>query len=141
MQIICFTCKVNGRGLDWCAEVMAVIVSHVSRVMGEKRLNISDLARAAGISRSTATKLYHGGTDVNLSVVDRVCRALGADLCELFEYVPDGHGETREGARHRGRTETRRRRRLGACWSEWRSKLLLLRPDIGRRSSLWTEAC
>ncbi|MDP9381037.1 MAG: helix-turn-helix transcriptional regulator [Chloroflexota bacterium] len=41
-------------------------------------------------------------TDVNLSVVDRVCRALGADLCELFEYVPDGDGETQEGGAARG---------------------------------------
>ncbi len=73
-----------------------MIVSHVSRVMGDRRLKISDLAREAGVSRSTATKLYYGGTDVNLSVVDRVCRALGADLCELFEYVPAGDGETRE---------------------------------------------
>lgn len=75
-----------------------MIVSRVSRVIGDRRLKISDLARKAGISRSTATKLYHGGTDVNLSVVDRVCRALKADLCELFEYVCDGEEgkETRE---------------------------------------------
>lgn len=77
-----------------------MIISRVSRVMGDRRLKISDLAREAGISRSTATKLYHGGTDVNLSVVDRVCRALQADLCELFEYVPDEETttETPEGA-------------------------------------------
>ncbi len=86
----------NGRGLDWCVEVIALIVSRVSRVMGDRRYKIADLAREAGISRSTATKLYYGGTDVNLSVVDRVCKALGAGLCELFEYVPDGGGETRE---------------------------------------------
>ena len=73
-----------------------MIVSRVSRVMGDRRLKISDLARGAGISRSTATKLYYGGTDVNLSVVDRVCKALAADLCELFEYVPDGDEETHE---------------------------------------------
>ncbi len=76
---------------------MTAIVRHVSRVMGDRRYKISDLAREAGISRSTATKLYYGGTDVNLSVVDRVCRALGVGLCELFEYVPDGAAETHEG--------------------------------------------
>jgi DNA-binding Xre family transcriptional regulator len=65
--------------------------------MGDRRYKISDLVWGVGISRSTATKLYHGGTDVNLSVVDRVCRALDADLCELFEYVPDGDGEIPEG--------------------------------------------
>ena len=64
--------------------------------MGDRRYKISDLVWGVGISRSTATKLYHGGTDVNLSVVDRVCRALDADLCELFEYVPDGDKETQE---------------------------------------------
>ncbi len=74
-----------------------MIVNWISRVMGERRWNISDLARGAGISRSTATKLYYGGTDVNLSIVDRVCKALDADLCELFEYLPDGDGDTHEG--------------------------------------------
>ncbi len=79
-----------------------MIVSRVSRMMDDRRYKIADLAREAGISRSTATKLYYGGTDVNLSVVDRVCRALGADLCELFEYVPNGDGETREGGETSG---------------------------------------
>ncbi len=96
----------NGRGLDWCVEVIALIVSRVSRVMGDRRYKIADLAREAGISRSTATKLYYGGTDVNLSVVDRVCKALGAGLCELFEYVPDGGGETREGGEAEAREAT-----------------------------------
>ena len=85
---------------------MSVIVNRISRVMGERRWSIADLARGAGISRSTATKLYHGGTDVNLSVVDRVCRALDADLCELFEYVPDRDGETREGGEVEAREAT-----------------------------------
>lgn len=76
-----------------------MIVNRISRVMGDRRLKISDLAREAGISRSTATKLYYGGTDVNLSVVDRVCRALDADLCELFEYMPDPDVEAPEGSR------------------------------------------
>ncbi len=83
-----------------------MIVNRISRVMGDRRLKISDLAREAGISRSTATKLYYGGTDVNLSVVDRVCKALGADLCELFEYVPTGDGETHEGAEAAAREAT-----------------------------------
>lgn len=29
-----------------------------------------------------------------MGIVDLVCRALGADLCEFLEYVPDGDGRT-----------------------------------------------
>ena len=76
-----------------------MLVNRVSRVMGDRRVSVTELARRAGISRPTASRLYHDTQDLNVSldVLERVCEALDAHLCELFEYVPDGDGETRAG--------------------------------------------
>lgn len=65
-------------------------VNKVSEVMGRRRMNVSEMARAAGIGRQTAHRLYHGDSDVTMDVVGRVCQALGVDVGELFEWVPDG---------------------------------------------------
>jgi putative transcriptional regulator len=68
-----------------------MLVNRVSRVMGDRRVSVAELARRAGISRPTASRLYHDAEDLNVSldVLERVCEALDADLCELFERVPD----------------------------------------------------
>ena len=75
-------------------------VNRVSEVMGRRRMNVSELARAAGIGRQTAHRLYHGESDVTMDVVGRVCQALGVDVGELFEWAPDPEAG---GGRERGR--------------------------------------
>ncbi len=68
-----------------------MIDSRVSEVMGRKRINVSELARGAGISRNAAHTLYHGlNRQVDLDVLDRVCRFLGVQVGDLFVYVPSG---------------------------------------------------
>ena len=81
-----------------------MLINRVSRVMGDRRMSISELSRRAGIGRPTAHRLYHGSTDATLEVLGKVCDALGADLCELFEWVPDGEagGEREHGHRATG---------------------------------------
>ena len=67
-----------------------MIRSRVSEIMGRERLNISDLARGAGISRNAAQALYHGKQAmVDLSVLDRVCRFLKVQPGELFVHEPE----------------------------------------------------
>lgn len=36
-----------------------MIKCHLSRLMGERKLKISDVARETGINRGTITRLYH----------------------------------------------------------------------------------
>ncbi len=68
-----------------------MIDNRVSEVMGRRRINVSDLARGAGISRNAAHALYHAtNKQVDLDVLDRVCRFLGAQVGELLVYVPSG---------------------------------------------------
>ncbi len=66
-----------------------MIVNKVSEVMGRRRMNVSELARRAGIGRMTAHRIYHGATDTSLEVVNKLCEVLQVDVCELYQWVPD----------------------------------------------------
>ncbi|MCZ4372366.1 helix-turn-helix domain-containing protein [Vibrio diazotrophicus] len=61
---------------------------HLSRIMGEKRLKISDVARDTGINRGTITRMYNeSATRIEIEVIDILCRYLSVQVGELFEYV------------------------------------------------------
>ncbi len=72
-----------------------MIDNRLSEVLGRRRMNVSELARGAGISRSAAHKLYHDRTEsFDRDVLDRVCAFLGVSVGDLLVYVPaDQAGE------------------------------------------------
>jgi len=56
--------------------------------MGEKKLKIVDVARETGINRGTVTRLYHEtASRVELETIEALCRYLGCDVGDLFEFV------------------------------------------------------
>lgn len=60
---------------------------HLSKIMGEKRLKISDVARDTDINRGTITRLYNEtATRVDLEVIDSLCAYLQVSVGELFEH-------------------------------------------------------
>jgi putative transcriptional regulator len=66
-----------------------VIENRLSEILGRKRMNVSELARGAGISRSAAHKLYHDtGASFDREVLSRVCGFLGVQVSDLLVYVP-----------------------------------------------------
>lgn len=63
-----------------------MIRCHLSRILGEKRIKISDLARDTGINRGTLTRLYHETAErFDLEVLDQPCR-----FFELQAFRLDG---------------------------------------------------
>lgn len=65
-----------------------MIRCHLSRLMGEKKLKISDLARETGLHRNTITLLYQeNATRVDIETMDALCRYFGVSIGELFEFV------------------------------------------------------
>lgn len=64
-----------------------MIKCHLSKVMGEKRLKISDVARDTGINRGTLTRMYHETlVRVDLETINSLCGYLDVTVAELFEY-------------------------------------------------------
>lgn len=67
-----------------------MIRCHLARLLGERKLKISDVVRETGINRGTLTRLYHETAErVELEVLDQLCKHLGVELPELLEWVPD----------------------------------------------------
>lgn len=67
-----------------------MIKCHLSRLMGERKLKISDVSRDTGINRGTITRLYHETYErVERDVMDGLCAYFGVEIGELFERVAD----------------------------------------------------
>ena len=65
-----------------------MIRCHLSRILGEKRLRISDVMRDTGVNRGTITRLYHEKAErIDLASVEKLCRYLDCGIGELFELA------------------------------------------------------
>ncbi|WP_203650629.1 helix-turn-helix domain-containing protein [Secundilactobacillus yichangensis] len=62
--------------------------NNFSRILGEKRLRISQVHKATGIARSTLTEFYYGDRNLNLKTILKLCDYLNVSLSELIEYTP-----------------------------------------------------
>ena len=63
---------------------------HLSKIMGEKRLKIADVARDTGINRGTVTRLYNEeATRVELEVIEKLCAYLDVEVGQLFEFIKE----------------------------------------------------
>ena len=69
---------------------LILIKCHLSRVMGEQKLKVSDVARGIGVHRNAITLLYdETATRVDLETISKLCKFLNCKIEELFEYCPD----------------------------------------------------
>ena len=67
-----------------------MIKVHLSRIMGEKRLKIADVARMTGLHRNAIARLYNeesGG--IQWDTLERLCKALDCSVADLIEYIPE----------------------------------------------------
>jgi len=65
-----------------------VIKCHLSKLMGERKLKISDVARDTGLHRNTITLLYQEtATRVDLEAIDALCRYFDVRVGDVFEFV------------------------------------------------------
>ncbi len=72
-----------------------MIRCHLSRLMGERKLKISDVARQTGLNRNTVTLLYYERANrVDLDAIDRLCALFNVNVGDLFEHVPDDSSNT-----------------------------------------------
>lgn len=63
---------------------------HLSRIMGEQKLKISDVARDTGINRGTITRLYQEtAVRVEFEVLEALCRYLKCEISDLLEISYD----------------------------------------------------
>jgi putative transcriptional regulator len=67
-----------------------MIRCHLGRLLGERKLKISDVARDTGINRGTLTRLYQETAErVEMDALDKLCVYLDVRLEDLLEHVKD----------------------------------------------------
>ena len=67
-----------------------MIKCHLSRLMGERRLKVVDVARELGVHRNSITLLYNDTANrVELSTINALCKFFDCEVGELFEFVDD----------------------------------------------------
>jgi len=65
-----------------------MIKCHLSRILGEKKLKISDVSKDTGINRGTITRLYQEtAVRVDFEVLEKLCVYLNCDISELLELT------------------------------------------------------
>ena len=67
-----------------------MIRCHISRMMGERKFKIVDVARQTGLSRNTITLLYHETAKrVDFEAMERLCKLFNCGVGELFEIFEE----------------------------------------------------
>ena len=64
-----------------------MIKCHLSRLMGERKLKLADVARHTGLHRNTVTLLYNEtAARVDLETIEKFCELFECKVEDLFEY-------------------------------------------------------
>ncbi|MBO2694663.1 helix-turn-helix domain-containing protein [Shewanella algae] len=64
-----------------------MVKCHLSRILGEQKLKIADVARDTGINRGTLSRMYYETSlRIELETVNALCEYLSVTVGELFEY-------------------------------------------------------
>jgi putative transcriptional regulator len=67
-----------------------MIRCHLSRLMGEQKMKVIDVAREADLHRNTITLLYkETATRVDIETMDKLCKLFSCEVGDLFEFVED----------------------------------------------------
>lgn len=67
-----------------------MIVLHLSRLLGERKMNQAELARLSGVRANTLNDMYHGTIErISFEQLDRICEVLDCELAELIERRPN----------------------------------------------------
>lgn len=67
-----------------------MIKVHLSRIMGEQKLNIADVSRMTALHRNGITKLYNEKTDgIKFDTLEKLCTALNCKIEDLLEIIDE----------------------------------------------------
>jgi len=69
---------------------MKKVKCNLSRILGEKKMKMSDLAKESGVSKTTILSLYHEkAKGVTFEVLEKVGTALDCEVSDLLEFIEE----------------------------------------------------
>lgn len=67
------------------------IKCHLSRIMGEQKINMAELAKRAGVAKNTVRSLYYEtAKGITWDVLAKLCKALNCQPGDLIEIKSQG---------------------------------------------------
>jgi len=67
-----------------------MLKNNLSKLLGEKRIKMSELEKISGVSKSTIIRLYYDRSkNISFHTLERLCYALECTAHDLFEYIED----------------------------------------------------
>jgi putative transcriptional regulator len=74
-----------------------MIKCHLSRLMGERKLKIADVARETGLHRNTITLLYdETAARIDLDAIDKLCAYFDISVGDLLEHMANNAATPRK---------------------------------------------
>ena len=68
---------------------MAASYKKLFKLLIDRDMKKKELAEISGVSVATITKMGKDGVSVNSDVLVRICHALGCDIGDIMEMIPD----------------------------------------------------
>ena len=63
---------------------------HLGRLLGERRLRASEVARKTGINKNTLSSLYNEKiSGIRIDTLEKLCKFLNCSIGDLIEYIPE----------------------------------------------------
>lgn len=67
-----------------------MIKNHLSKLMGEKRYTIVQVAQKTGMSTSTISNIYNEKIKrLDFDTLEKLCKLFSCNIQDLLEYIPD----------------------------------------------------
>ena len=73
---------------------MAISYNKLWKLLVDRKMSKADLRKAAGIAPNTMTRLRRD-EEVTLTVLNKICAALGVDIGDIMEFLPEENVEKR----------------------------------------------
>lgn len=71
---------------------MAISYNKLWKLLVDRKMSKADLRKAAGIAPNTMTRLRRD-EEVTLTVLNKICAVLGADIGDIMEFLPEEKAE------------------------------------------------
>ena len=67
-----------------------MIRCHLARLMGERKMKISDVLRETGLSRNTVTLMYKETAQrIDIKALDKLCRLFECEVADMLEFTDE----------------------------------------------------
>ncbi|EAM8271229.1 helix-turn-helix transcriptional regulator [Salmonella enterica subsp. enterica serovar Glostrup] len=67
-----------------------MIRCHLARLMGERKMKISDVLRETGLSRNTVTLMYkETAQKIDIEALDKLCQLFACEVADILEFTDE----------------------------------------------------